>query len=128
MKNKIIIGLIVGVFALVGLGVYKYLNKPHRNVLESKVDIALNAVEILTDFQNNSSQANQKYLNKIIVVSGEVINQESDNVTIDPGVTCYFLVSNDEELFGELKIKGRCIGYDELLEVVKLDQCTLIKN
>lgn len=47
-------------------------------------------------------------------------------------LTIKFSVTSPK-IFSELKannpisVKGRCIGYDDLLEEIKLDQCSIVK-
>ena len=38
------------------------------------------------------------------------------------------MLIDDELLNNDVTIKGRCIGYDDLLEELKMDQCIIIKN
>ena len=50
---------------------------------------------------------------------------------LDHGIYCQLLNASDHKELtagGEVKIKGRFIGYDDLLEEVKLDQCLIIEN
>ena len=62
------------------------------------------------------------------IVFGVISDIEESAITIDDNAYCLF----DEKLIGlnvgeQIKIKGRCIGYDELLEVVKVDQSVILK-
>ncbi|HBC03364.1 MAG TPA: hypothetical protein DC015_03990 [Aequorivita sp.] len=67
-------------------------------------------------------------MNQTISVTGVITNLEDGAITLDESVYATFdenipqLTTNEK-----IMIKGRCIGYDELFEIVKLDQCSLIK-
>ena len=36
-------------------------------------------------------------------------------------------IVNKININDSIVVKGRCIGYDELLEEIKLDQCSIVK-
>ncbi|WNH07871.1 hypothetical protein [Thalassobellus suaedae] len=72
----------------------------------------------------------KKYLNKTIEINGSITEKNSDNLTIDDRVFCQLLnnTQNIPENNSPIIVKGRVIGYDDLLELVKLDQCTILKK
>ena len=44
-------------------------------------------------------------------------------------VFCLFTQKTKEKLINnKVTVKGKCIGYDELFQEVKLDQCTINKQ
>ena len=65
------------------------------------------------------------------IISGKVteVELENNNFTLDDAVLCY----TDSIRIKEIKkntnivVKGRSIGYDELLELIKLDQVFIVK-
>jgi hypothetical protein len=113
-------GLVV---ALAGIALYLY-NKPLRNVAD-ETGIPVSATELYSKFTSNEPQANQAYLNKVLQVSGQVL--EVKNVTSagkvvvlntgDPmfGVAC--MLNNVKAPTRPVKpgekitIKGICTGY-----------------
>ncbi|MCB0475041.1 MAG: hypothetical protein KDC69_05155 [Flavobacteriaceae bacterium] len=129
MKVKLakLAGMILGVLILVTLVGYKILYKPHRNIAEEMAAYELNTADFIKEFKDNAPRATEKYLNKVIMVDGTVSEIDGDGLTINGNIYAQF----DSNAFNSLiegnpvKIKGRCIGYDDLLETVKLDQCTL---
>ncbi|MDT0553847.1 OB-fold protein [Urechidicola vernalis] len=124
--NKMKIGfLILIVLGIVG---YNYIYKSHRNIQLERPDYTLFSNDILDEFQLNLDESTNKYLNKIIIIEGEVTNLERDFVMLDDRIVCYNLDSKSLNLNTTVKIKGRFIGYDELLEELKLDQCIIIKQ
>jgi hypothetical protein len=125
MRKKILI-LIVFI-SIVILG-YKYLYQDHRNIENESAEFVMSSDEIANLFSENAISFEQKFLNKTIAISGLISEINTKDISVDDKVFCQF--SNDIKLSLEsnskIKIKGRVIGYDDLLEQVKLDQCTII--
>jgi len=124
-KKKYLI-LLLSVIVL-GTVLYKYMYKEHIDVSETTADFALESTAFLQNFLKDAEFASKEYLNKIIIVRGSISEQDAKSITLDSGILCYFLKSKPALIETVVKIKGRCIGYDELLEQVKLDQCSVIE-
>jgi hypothetical protein len=104
---------------------YNYLYKGHRNIESETSKIEIAAPYLQERFVNDDAK---EILNTTITVTGIVTQIETKAVTIDAVVYCTFEKSPEGlSVNDKVRIKGRCIGYDDLFEVVKLDQCTLIK-
>ena len=127
MKRRKYVLITIVVLLIVGTAIYKYTYKEHINIAKSDADFKLNSNDLLQFFSKDVDAATKKYLNKIIQVTGTVSEQDSESMTLNSGILCYFLNLKPTTTKLSLKIKGRCIGYDELLEVVKLDQCTILE-
>lgn len=82
--------------ALIGgvIGIYMY-NKPHKNIKSSNTDFKLEASQLFSAFEENESEANTKYLDKIIEVSGVVREMDAD----DEG-NINVILESDNELSG----------------------------
>jgi len=133
----LLISLIV---AIIGLFTALYLyNKPFLNVSKSKPDIILNSQVLLNDYQEDENLANKKYVDKLIQVTGEIVE-----ISIDKGTTivtlkdfnglstiiCHMLAEDNLkalklEIGNEIIIKGICTGY--LLDIIMV-KCVLINN
>ena len=106
---------------------YKYMYHEHRNISSEDEIFNGTAIVLKQYFYNNSSESDNKYLNKTVVVYGEVSEVEGNTITINDDVYCVFDKNVNELIISKhIKIKGRCIGYDELLEIVKIDQSVLL--
>jgi hypothetical protein len=132
----ILLGLVI---IMVAGAVYGYLlyNKPHRNVLKAKTDYTISTSELLKEFGSNSTLASEKYIGKILMVTGKVesINVTPMNSTIQLsadggffGVNCSFNSNGATDLLkikigDEIQIKGLCNGY---IDDVILNNCFLI--
>ena len=80
------------------------------------------------EFIDNSKQAEYKYLNQTITVSGVITSFNTENIMINNKIFCKFdNIVNKININDSIVVKGRCIGYDELLEEIKLDQCSIVK-
>lgn len=126
MKKGIIIVLIIAVLG--GIGAYFYVfHKPHRNPSEEKASYELAAVELAMEFKQNQAAANEKYIDKVVEISGTAMDVRDTYIIMDNVVNCNAVEGHDFQgsiqAGDELIIKGRVIGYDDLLEEVKLDNC-----
>ena len=123
MKNwKILIILII-----LSIIAYLYIYKDHRNIETEKPIFIVTANSIGSEFSNTSLKSEKKYLNKTIVISGVISEINQNNLTLNDAVFCQFNKSINQTLKvkSEIEIKGRVIGYDDLLEQIKLDQCVI---
>lgn len=135
MKKKILIIIIFG--ALIGAYfAYSMYNKPHRNIAKETVTYTLTANQIFDDFENDEEFANRKYLDKVIAVSGDIIDVTKDQtnhsvITLEAenamagGVLCTMKGENvNIENRTTISLKCKCTGF--LMDVVLTD-CTIIK-
>jgi tRNA_anti-like len=124
MKKWIIIAL----FIIASISVYKYVYKQHRDIANETSSFKLTSIDLSNEFAINPSDSENKYLNKTIEVRGITTEIGFNNLTLDDKVFCQFSNKMQETFTNNHKvnIKGRCIGYDDLLEQVKLDQCHII--
>ena len=122
-QTKLLIALVLLILA--AYFVYNYMYQDHRDIKTEEAKISVSATELVTFFKDNNSK---EILNNTVQISGEVTEMDSKSITIDDSVLCSF----DTEVLGvnlndKITIKGRCIGYDDLFEIAKIDQSTIIK-
>lgn len=112
---------------IAGIITYKYIYQTHRDIKTEKAEFALSATGIYNEFSINPTQSESKYLNKTIEIAGEITEISKNNITLNNIVFCQFLNQIDTSLKNntQIKIKGRFIGYDDLLKQIKLDQCII---
>ncbi|NNC50845.1 MAG: hypothetical protein HKO01_09945 [Flaviramulus sp.] len=122
--------LIFFVLLLLGLLVYNYINKDHRNIATEQTVLVVSSANINEEFSKNSVDSKKRYIDKTIEVFGLISEINSYDITLDNKVFCLFSLEIKDSLKENIKVKvkGRVIGYDDLLEQVKLDQCTLIRE
>jgi predicted Holliday junction resolvase-like endonuclease len=128
MKKKII--LVFLVLILVIIVAYRYVYKEHRDITTEKGDYTTTAKDIFSEFQKNEANANAKYLDKTIEVTGTIssVDLEAKSIVIDEKLFATFKDKTPETFQpnSKTKIKGRFIGYDALMEELKMDQCILV--
>ncbi len=117
------------VVLLLALVVYNYVYQDHRNIEKETAVASISSTVISNEFTQNSTESERKYLNKTVEISGFITESNINDLTLDDKVFCQFEdnIYKSFKINSKLKIKGRCIGYDDLLEQVKLDQCSIIK-
>ena len=129
MKKTVLI--IFCVIVCVVLGVYFYTYKNHRDIATEQADYSLSLVELQKEFQNNDSLFNAKYADKTIEIYGKITNVDLNNhsIMIDEKIEVNFKDSIEKNIkaIQATKIKGRFVGYDDLLEEFKIDQAILVK-
>ena len=125
MKKKLLIFLAI-LFSFFVL--YKYLYKDHRDIKKEQARYIVKSIDFSNEFSINSVVATTKYIDKTIQISGKITQIADDYITINENIICYFnkTMIHRVLLNSEVIIKGRCIGFDELLEEIKLDECSII--
>lgn len=123
--KKIVIALLV---VLVGLFLgYKYLYHAHRDIANEKAAYSVTVSDLLKEFMKDETKANAKYLDKSISVKGKVTSIDLVNKTIVIDEKAFVLVTNNSavQMNAEVTVQGRLIGYDSLLEEIKMDQAQI---
>jgi len=126
-KNTIVVILIFVLIA--GYLIYSYVYKSHRDIGSEKGSFTVTANVIHNEFKADEQKATAKYLDKTIDVYGKIssIDSVENTIVIDDKMFAVFKdkMPADLKVSSEIKIKGRFIGYDDLLEELKMDQCII---
>ena len=105
---------------------YGYLYKSSRDISSEDAQYTLNSTQLSADYNFNSKEADARYLNKTIEVTGTVTEVSDSVLTLDSTIFCGFSQPVKKSLlYKNITVKGRCIGYDELFSEVKLDECSI---
>jgi hypothetical protein len=137
MRRNLIKGAIL-VVVLISSTIFFVYNKPHRNVLDEKAKFSLSVDQMNKEFLADEGSAYKKYFNQIVELSGEVISiNEKDKGRHDivleslGSIANGELVQNENNVSGlknkKAALKGLFIGYDNLLEEIKLSECSIIQ-
>ena len=98
--------------------------KPPAGIQSKQVAFTGTAAEFSPKFQENATD----WLNRVVVLEGVVTSKDENGITLNNQVYCQFSVTQKIVVAQQtLKIKGRFIGYDDLLNELKLDQCIIQK-
>ncbi len=134
----VVVGIVLG-----GATVYYVFNKPHRDIEGATPSFIVTAENLYNDFNSDENAANLKYGDKIIQVSGNIveITGENYNLTIALNkamqeVSCALdslTIDRHKDYISSLKVgdnitlKGKCDGFDMIMGVV-LTQCFIIEK
>lgn len=125
MKRKYLILLLFVVIAII-IG-YNYIYKDHRDIGNERAAASLSSSSLIEKFLNSSQEADSLYLDKTIEITGVVTAIGKSDLVLDENVFCTFVSVQEVEISSKITVKGRCIGFDDLLEEVKIDQCSIVK-
>ncbi len=122
------ISIVFLVFLILGIGGYQYVFKSHRDISKESAAVTLVASDFYTLVTKEANR--QEYLDKTVQLTGSVTEIDTDNFTLDHTIICYTdtLTIAKITLDQVLVIKGRSIGFDELLQMPKIDQTTLLET
>ena len=119
------------IFIVLLIIVYAVWNKPHKNYSNTKPNITIDSLNFINEFKTNSTLATEKYLNQIILVSGNVTDTLTKSVVLNNGIVCTFDSLSLKalgliQINNEVSIKGRFVGFDDLFEEIRLDHCFIM--
>jgi flagellar basal body-associated protein FliL len=123
-KYKIIGFSIVTIIILAIAGYYYVMHGGARNVSNEETAFTISSKNISDEFATNVDASNKKYLDKAIAITGIVTNVNGKEVILDNSIICN-LKEVDATIQKDQKVtlKGRLVGYDDLIGEIKLDQC-----
>ena len=122
-KNKTIVILL-----LLGIGLwsaYQYVFAKPLTTNEITATYQGEAADFKELVQNDFDEWN----NKIIQITGTITAIQEEGILLNQDIYCQF----DDKLINAaenevITLKGRVIGFDELLEEIKLNQCIIIQK
>jgi len=135
MNKKIKIMLFIGVFLLLTtyftfpiVKDYMVNNMGKRDLQSEEAAFTLKAKDFVAEFAAKEADANKKYLEKPVVISGIITSVNNKEVIIDEVVVCGFTGVKASLKVGQtVSVKGRVVGFDDLMGSVNMDQCSINK-
>ncbi|QSB27402.1 hypothetical protein [Flavobacterium sp. CLA17] len=128
MRKKILIT--ISLFLIIGISVYLYSYKGHRDIKSETADYVVTVHGLEKEFTSNDSLAYLKYQDKTIELTAQVttIDTASNGIVMGEKIFATFKdpLPKDITPGKMLKIKGRFLGYDELLQEFKIDQSSVV--
>lgn len=130
MSKKIkIIGLLLVFVLIIGFSINYIFHGGARDLATEEPEFKVNSKEIISEFSKNVTKATQKYSDKAIAVSGNVTSVSDSIVTIDNTIICNFKTPDKNiKNNNNITVKGRLVGFDDLMGELKLDQCSINQN
>ncbi|WP_431125616.1 hypothetical protein [Flagellimonas flava] len=122
-RKYLLIFIAIAIVALAIVG-YKTLYPESRNILKEE---AAHQITALSLFEHFSEEKGAQFIDQAIITTGRVTEIDQQSIFLDHKVQINLLDTPHSAIQIEdyLTIKGRCIGYDDLLEIVKIDQATI---
>ena len=128
LKFRLGLGVVlVMISAIVVL--YFYVYQSHRDIDAEQAAFETSVSELSQRFINNPDSSTVTYADQTISIYGNVtaLDLKQNTITLDNKLIA---TTSKEEInrdkTGELvKLKGRFIGYDELFNELRMDQCTI---
>lgn len=126
-------------FILIALGFTIIMNAPKASVKEKAVDFTLSATELFEEYSENQSVADQKFIDQVIQISGQIfeISTDQQGATVfvlttggkEAGVLCTLELGERDKVISKkigdaITLKGVCTGM--LMEVV-LNRCRVVE-
>lgn len=135
MNKKIKIMLFIGVILLLTtyftfpiVKDYMVNNMGKRDLQSEEAAFTLKAKDFVAEFAAKEADANKKYLEKPVLISGIITSVNNKEVIIDDVVVCGFTAAEASLKVGQtLNVKGRVVGFDDLMGSVNMDQCSINK-
>ncbi len=125
MKTWLKVVLILFVVGLIAaFGVYKYINKPNKDIEKAKAEFTVKADDIYKEYTANKAKADSLYNEKVIEVSGNLTKVDAPSDTL---VVAVFTMKQDttqtksDDLLGELNADGglRCTMLQKYIDETK---------
>jgi len=129
MKKTPKIILTIAVFIIMLFAMYHfYINKDARDIATEEPAFAVKSDQLLAEFSADGATASKKYLNKTITITGSVSSVDEKSLSLEGGIYCQLIQKTALKSGTAITVKGRLIGFDDILSEIKLDQCTIITN
>lgn len=122
IKTIIFSIVVVAIIAFTGFNYVMYGGA--RNLSTEETSFTVTSKSIANEFATNIEGSNKKYLEKAIAIKGTITKITGNEVVIDNSIIC-----NLKDFDASIKkdqvvtLKGRVVGYDDLMGELKLDQC-----
>jgi uncharacterized protein YacL len=125
-KSKFFLITLLIIILLIVTTYFYVLNGGARNISSEKTLFVVNTKSITNEFKSNIDSANKKYLDKTIAISGIITAIKNHEVILNNIIICNFKnTDNSLKVDQNISVKGRLVGFDDLMGELKLDQCSL---
>lgn len=108
--------------------IYFYAYKGHRDIASEEASFSLDANDLIQDFTLNIDLAVKKYTNQTLNIHGLVTHLDIKNkiIMMDESISVQGIqnisaIKKDQKI----TIKGRLVGYDDLLNEIVIDQANI---
>ena len=111
--------------AVVGWSMY---NKPHKDYAQEEAAQTWRADDLVAAFTADPEAMQARWQEKVVEVSGTVASSSDQGVVLRPGVVANYDPGHapDMPLSGQVTLKGRLVGFDDLFGEVRIDHARLV--
>ena len=114
--------VIIGLIALFCFLLYSYLYQPHKSVQTTPAFFSGHSVEFHEQFNTDYSIL----LTKTVEITGKVTSVVDKGFILDETIYCQLQPNQKMPSTSQMvSVKGTVIGYDDLLNELKLNECIL---
>ena len=124
-KSKVFLVFLI-VSILMAVVVFNYSMKPPKKIETKEVAFNGTSDTFLSKIQEDAAI----WKDKVVVIEGLITSKDEKGITLSNQIYCQFREDTDFTSLNNndtVKLKGRVMGYDDLLEELKLDQCIIQK-
>jgi hypothetical protein len=114
MKTWLKVLIIIAVIGIIAaFGVFKYINKPNKDIEKAKAEFNLKADDLYKEYTVSKAKADSLYTEKVIEINGNLSKIDSPSDTLVVAVFTQTQVapqSQSDDLLGDLNAEGglRC--------------------
>jgi tRNA_anti-like len=128
MKKSKVISLVLLLVIVIGISGFNYvMHGGGRDLSQETTNFSVSSKKIAEEFTSNTALANTKYLEKAVAIKGIVTDKNENEIILDNGIVCQLKKSDTSIKVNQaITIKGRVVGYDDLMGEIKLDECFTI--
>jgi hypothetical protein len=130
MSKKVkIIGILLLVVLLLAISINYVFHGGARDLAKEEAEFTVSSKAIIVEFSSDVTSATKKYSDKAISITGKVTAVSDSILTIDQTIICNFkspvsTIKKEQSI----SVKGRFVGFDDLLGELKFDQCSVNKK
>lgn len=122
-KWALALGIVLAFMALLAYGI---LYPSPRDIATEEVEFQKSAQDLALEMSQETSA--RKFADRVVLTWGKIAELRGRRIVLEHGVEALMLdqVEFTQGVGDSIVIKARCVGYDELLEVVRLNQASII--
>ncbi|CAM1342554.1 hypothetical protein [Tenacibaculum amylolyticum] len=108
-------------------GAYQYIFQPPKTITNSTIDFNGSASSLLSEVTQNPTQ----WQNKIVSITGKITSVDSQGFILEENIFCQVDTTINIKNIQQnqtITTKGFVIGFDDLLNELKLNQCIILTN
>lgn len=126
LRFRLLLGSVFGLLLSI-IALYFFLYQSHRDIASENAVFETSVSELSQSFINNPDFSTATYADQTISIYGNVtaLDLKQNSITLDDKLIALLTKEEIKKVKnGDLvKVKGRFIGYDELFEELRMDQC-----